>query len=171
MGRTGTLAVGMLWSLSLAGCASTPAVEREPVDPPEEETEAGEWPGEADEVGEAGPLENRAAEAGSAAPSPAEPVETEPAPCPDGRAPLAVKLLVFLRHPGDPVPGLPADGFTLAVDGSVAATGVRVGQERTLCVVPGEREVVARGGAITRSVRATAPGRVQLAVGGVRPGR
>jgi hypothetical protein len=94
------------------------------------------------------------------------PLEAETAVCPAGRAPLAVKLLVLLRHPTDPVPPLPAEGFTLAVDGATAATGVRVGQVHTLCVAPGDHEVAAHGGAISRSVRARAPGKAQLAVAG-----
>jgi hypothetical protein len=130
------------------------------------EPEAGDGPAPAG--AETGPAP------GDALPSPAEPevgstaapLENEPGACPAGRAPLVVKLLVFLRHPADPVPALPAGGFTLAVDGAIAATGVQVGQVHTLCVAPGEHEVAALGGSITRTVRAQAPGKAQLAVAG-----
>lgn len=173
-----------LWTL--AACASSHrAVEEEPADPTDEVTE--EAAAAATEEAGAGATEEAGAgaaeEAGAGgeggltfqglaietdeAPETAEaPVTADGAACPDGRALLSVKLLVLLRHPTDPVPALPADGFALTVDGEPAATGVRVGQVHALCVAPGEHEVVARGGQVIRAVRATAPGTANLAVAG-----
>jgi hypothetical protein len=121
MGARITLSI--LLSLgTLAGCASTRPAEEEPADPTgalstpaEEEAPAAEAP--------AGiPVEAEAPAVSSAGTGP------EATACPAGQAPLSVKLLVLLRHPTDPIPALPADGFSLAVDGKAAASGLRVGQ-------------------------------------------
>ena len=134
-----------LSSLALLSCASSRPTEKEPADPPEE-------------VGTPG--EVAAEEPGSV------PLALEGSACPNGKAPLAVKLFVLLRHPTDPVPALPEAGFALTVDGRPAAAGVRVGQVHTLCVEPGEHEVAVSGGTATRAIRATAPGTANLAVAG-----
>lgn len=156
-----------LFSLSaLAGCASTRPAEPEPADPtgalapePEETPDTGEAP-----LG-------LTIESDTPAPPPPTEAAGEPATCPEGQAPLSVKLLVLLRHPTDPVPALPADGFSLAVDGKPAASGVRVGQVHTLCVAPGEHELAVSGGKLARTLRATAPGHANFPVagGGVGP--
>lgn len=166
--------------LTLAACASRQPVEEEPADPTDEAgatvddeaatTAAGATAVEAEtpDSGE-GPMtfqglsietDEPAATKATDAPAGGE------AACPDGRAPLAVKLLVLLRHPTDAVPALPADGFALTVDGEPAARGVRVGQVHTLCVSPGEHEVAAHGGPAVRTVRARAPGLAHLPVAG-----
>jgi hypothetical protein len=163
MGARITLSI--LLSLgTLAGCASTRPAEEEPADPTgalstpaEEEAPAAEAP--------AGiPVEAEAPAVSSAGTGP------EATACPAGQAPLSVKLLVLLRHPTDPIPALPADGFSLAVDGKAAASGLRVGQVHTLCVAPGEHELAVRGGKLARTVRASAPGTANLPVAGGGPG-
>jgi hypothetical protein len=164
-----------LWSL--AGCASTRPAEEEPADPtgalavqPEETPEAAAPSADAPSTGAGGltfqGLDVRTDD------RPATPLETAAegaATCPEGQAPLSVKLLVLLRHPNDPVPALPADGFSLAVDGKPAASGVRVGQVHTLCVPPGEHELAVSGGKLARTVRASAPGHANLPVAGGGP--
>lgn len=151
--RARTVSIALLSLHVVAGCASNRPVEEEPEDP----------------------TDRFAAPAGAATPSEEPTIEGAPvavapssleAACPDGGAPLAVKLFVLRRHPTDAVPALPADGFVVAVDGQPVATGLRVGQVHTECVAPGEHEVAATGGKLTTSVRITAPGEANLAVAG-----
>lgn len=146
MGSVRTISIRWLTLCALAGCASSRPMEQEPVDPTITASSA--------------PVEE------SESTDPVElPVPVEGA-CPESSAPLTVKLLVLMRHPTDPVPPLPADGFVLTVDGKPAATGLRVGKVHTVCVEPGEHEVAAVGSSSMRSVRVTAPGKANLAVAG-----